>query len=149
VDALHQFVDVAGPIEKGVIGMQVQVDEFRHGASSILWVSTGYGKDFRNVEIAPLVDIQKSNSGQLLCREPPGRVPQAALRSPHLKQQVSAQLRTRERIRESVNRASTLVCGKRVCFRPGGYKLADHHPNHHISIYQPERHDNGKDQENA
>ena len=30
-DALHQLFDVAGAVEQGVVGVQVQVGEFRHG----------------------------------------------------------------------------------------------------------------------
>lgn len=36
LDARHQLVYVAGAVQQGVIGMKVQVDEFRHGAGSIL-----------------------------------------------------------------------------------------------------------------
>ena len=32
LDAFNQFFDVAGAVEQGVIGMQMQVYEFRHGS---------------------------------------------------------------------------------------------------------------------
>ena len=35
-DALDELFDIAGAVEKGVVGVQVKVGKFRHGCASIL-----------------------------------------------------------------------------------------------------------------
>src|SRR5579862_2492976 len=53
-DALYELFYVAGAIEEGVVGVQVQMGEFRHCADSILVLAGGSARGSKSFELRKL-----------------------------------------------------------------------------------------------
>ena len=49
--ALAEFFDITGAVEQGIVSMQMQVDELRHGFGSLVYRNRDRGKLFVSVRI--------------------------------------------------------------------------------------------------